>query len=195
MSTPSRNRTAVWLGALVVSMIGLSFASVPLYDWFCKVTGYAGTTTVAESGSKTILDRTISVRFDGSVTSELPWEFRPVQTTMELRIGETGLAFYEAHNPTTEIIAGTAAFNVLPYAAGEYFTKIDCFCFDIQVLQPGETVLMPVTFYVDPAIIGESELPDIKEITLSYTFSMTDIPDEQVSLADPAAIQDNTTTN
>lgn len=195
MSTPSQNRTAIWLGALVVSMVGLSFASVPFYDWFCRVTGYAGTTTVAETGSDTVLDRAIVVRFDGSVTSGMPWVFRPAQTTMDLRIGETGLAFYEAFNPTNEVIAGTAAFNVLPYAAGEYFTKIDCFCFEIQVLQPGERVMMPVTFYVDPAIVEEAELPDLKEITLSYTFSVTDLPEEQLSLADQAVNEDKTTTN
>lgn len=184
-----------WLAFLVLAMVSLSFASVPLYDWFCRVTGYAGTTTVAETGSDTVLDRKILVRFDGSVTSEMPWVFRPAQTTMELKIGETGLAFYEAYNPTGEVVAGTAAFNVLPYAAGEYFTKIDCFCFEIQVLQPGERVMMPVTFYVDPAIVNEPELPNLKEITLSYTFSVTDIPEEQVLLADQAAIQDKTTTN
>ncbi len=191
----AQERTAFWLFALAFFMIAMSFAAVPFYSWFCKVTGYAGTPTVAETGSDTILDRTITIRFDGSVTSEMPWVFRPAQTTMELKIGETGLAFYEAYNPTSEVIAGTATFNVLPYAAGEYFTKIDCFCFTIQVLQPGERVMMPVTFYVDPDIIHESEAPNIKEITLSYTFSMTDLPDDQVSLADQAAIKDNTTTN
>ncbi len=195
MSDRSKTRTVRWLAFLVLAMVSLSFASVPLYDWFCRVTGYAGTTTVAETGSDTVLDRKILVRFDGSVTSEMPWVFRPAQTTMELKIGETGLAFYEAYNPTGEVVAGTAAFNVLPYAAGEYFTKIDCFCFEIQVLQPGERVMMPVTFYVDPAIVNEPELPNLKEITLSYTFSVTDIPEEQVLLADQAAIQDKTTTN
>ncbi len=195
MSVDPKRGTAFWLVTLVTVMVSLSFASVPLYDLFCRVTGYGGTTTVAETGSDVILERKITIRFDGSVTSDLPWEFRPVQTTMELKIGETGLAFYEAHNPTTETIAGTATFNVLPYAAGEYFAKIDCFCFKIQVLRPGETVLMPVTFYVDPKIVAEAELPGSKEITLSYTFSMTDLPEEQVSLAEPPAIQDNTTTN
>lgn len=195
MSNAAQKRTAYWLAGMVATMASLSFASVPLYNWFCRVTGYAGTTTVAETGSDTILDRTIAIRFDGSVTSEMPWVFRPVETTMDLKIGQTGLAFYQAHNPTSEVIAGTATFNVLPYAAGEYFTKIDCFCFEIQVLQPGESVLMPVTFYVDPEIVNETELPNLKEITLSYTFSVTDIPEEQVSLAPQAAVLDKTTTN
>jgi cytochrome c oxidase assembly protein subunit 11 len=191
----ANKRTVVWLAVLVLTMVSLSFASVPLYGWFCRVTGYAGTPTTAVQGSDTILERTITIRFDGSVTSEMPWIFRPAQTTMELRIGETGLAFYEAYNPTDKAIAGTAAFNVLPFAAGEYFTKIDCFCFEIQVLQPGERVMMPVTFYVDPAIVDEPEAPNLKEITLSYTFSVTDMPEDQVSLADGLANEDNTTTN
>ena len=195
MTAPANNRTVVWLAALVASMVALSLVSVPFYSWFCRVTGYAGTPTTAEQASDTVLDQWITIRFDASVTSEMPWEFHPAQVTMDLKIGETGLAFYEAYNPTDHAIAGTAAFNVLPYDAGEYFTKIDCFCFEIQVLQPGERVMMPVTFYVDPAIVDEVELPGLKEITLSYTFSVTEMPEEQVSLADQAAIQDKTITN
>ena len=113
----------------------------------------------------------------------LPISFNPVQRTMTLRIGETGLAFYEAHNPTDEVIAGTASFNVFPYSAGYYFNKIQCFCFEQQILQPGETVLMPVTFYVDPEIIDDREAKFVKNITLSYTFHVTDLPDQQASLA------------
>lgn len=191
----SRERTAMWLAALALTMVGLSFASVPLYSWFCRVTGYGGTTTTAQAGSDTVLDREIVVRFDASLDANLPWHFRPAQNTMKLRIGETGLAFYNARNLSDRPIAGTAVFNVLPYAAGEYFTKIDCFCFSIQVLQPGEEVIMPLTFYVDPAIIDEAELPDLREITLSYTFSETDMPEKQVSLEPQSAIQDKTSTN
>jgi cytochrome c oxidase assembly protein subunit 11 len=125
----------------------------------------------------------VTVRFDGSLERGMPWTFKPVERTMELRLGEVGLAFYEAHNPTDRPIAGTASYNVAPYAAGGYFSKIDCFCFEMQVLQPGETVLMPVTFYVDPAIVNDAEAGGIKNITLSYTFHQTELPEEQASLA------------
>jgi cytochrome c oxidase assembly protein subunit 11 len=195
MSTRSNNPTAFWLATLVTTMVVLSFASVPFYSWFCKVTGYAGTTNTATKGSDVVLAQTVNIRFDGSVTSELPWDFRPVVNTMTLKLGETGMAYFEAHNYGPTRVAGTATFNVLPYDAGPYFDKIDCFCFNIQVLEPGETVLMPVTFFVDPEILNESELPVLPEITLSYTFSMTDLPDEQVSLEPELAIPDKTNVN
>jgi cytochrome c oxidase assembly protein subunit 11 len=195
MSAGTNRSTAFWLATLVTVMVVLSFASVPLYSWFCAVTGYAGTTTTADKGSDVVLDQPVNIRFDGSVTSDLPWTFHPVRNTMTLKLGETGLAFFEATNTGTTRVAGTATFNVLPYDAGSYFTKIDCFCFDIQVLEPGESVLMPVTFYVDPAILDEPELPELPEITLSYTFSMTDLPEEQVSLEPEVAIPDKTKVN
>ena len=147
------NRTAAKLAGVALVMVSLSFAAVPFYDWFCRTTGYGGTTGVAETGSDVILDRTINVRFDASVESGMPWEFTPAQRQMTLRIGETGLAFYEAYNPTDRVVAGTASYNVTPDAAGAYFEKIACFCFEMQVLQPGERVQMPVTFFVDPAIV------------------------------------------
>jgi cytochrome c oxidase assembly protein subunit 11 len=155
--TGHNRRTAVRLAGLVAVMAGLSFAAVPFYDWFCRVTGYGGTTTVAATGADEILDRTVTVRFDANTSRELAWQFRPLQRTMELRIGETGMAFYEAHNPTDRPLAGTASFNVTPFAAGGYFAKIACFCFELQVLQPGERIEMPVTFYVDPAIVRDPE--------------------------------------
>ena len=112
-----------------------------------------------------------------------PWEFKPVQREMTLRIGETGLAFYEAHNPADRVVAGTASYNVFPYDAGGFFTKIDCFCFTEQVLQPGETVQMPVTFYVDPSMVEDRDAKHVQTITLGYTFYETDLPEQQAQLA------------
>jgi cytochrome c oxidase assembly protein subunit 11 len=180
-------RTLVQLVAVVVTMGSLSFAAVPFYDWFCKVTGFGGTTSVAESGSDVILDQTVKVRFDASLEQGMPWTFTPVARSMEVRIGETALAFYEAHNPTDRVTAGTASFNVFPYAAGGYFTKIDCFCFTEQVLQPGETVLMPVSFYVDPAMVEDPEGQFVHEIVLSYTFHETSLTATQAALQSSAA--------
>ena len=177
------NRTAAKLAGVALVMLSLSFAAVPFYDWFCRTTGFGGTTGVAETGSDVILDRTIKVRFDASVERGMPWEFTPLDREMTLRIGETGLAFYEAYNPTDRVVAGTASYNVTPDAAGAYFEKIACFCFELQVLQPGERVQMPVTFFVDPAIVTGRDGQYVKEITLSYTFHETELPDEQAALA------------
>lgn len=180
-------RTAIQLSAVGITMASLSFAAVPFYDWFCRTTGFAGTTSVAEAGSDTILDQTIQVRFDGSLEAGMPWQFKPVQHTMTVRLGETGLAFYEAYNPTNRVIAGTASYNVTPDSAGGYFTKIACFCFTEQILQPGERVMMPVTFYVDPAILDDEDGKHVQQITLSYTFHETELTAEQASLAPAAA--------
>ena len=177
------NRTAAYLVGVVLVMASLSFAAVPFYQWFCQVTGFGGTTSVAEAAPDAPLDRTIVVRFDASLDKDMPWTFRPEQTTMTLRIGEMGLAFYKATNPTDRPVAGQASYNVTPDAAGGYFTKIECFCFTEQVLQPGESVLMPVTFYVDPSIMENSESKLVKEITLSYTFYEILLPDTQAALA------------
>jgi cytochrome c oxidase assembly protein subunit 11 len=177
-----QNLTAAKLAGVAAVMLSLSFAAVPFYDWFCRVTGFGGTTSVAEAPSEEILDQTVLVRFDASVAEDMPWEFRPVERTMEIRIGENGLAFYEAYNPTSRPVAGTASYNVTPDSAGGYFTKIACFCFEQQVLQPGERVQMPVSFYVDPAIVTDREGKFVREITLSYTFHRTDLPDVQAAL-------------
>ncbi len=174
-------KTTVQATAVVAFMFGMGWAAVPLYDLFCRVTGYGGTTNTAEAASGEVLDQTMRVRFDASVARDFPWEFRPVDRVTELQIGEVGLAFYEAYNPTDEPIAGTASYNVSPYEAGRFFTKIDCFCFELQVLQPGESVLMPVTYFVDPDIINDREARDVHTITLSYTFHATDIPDDYVA--------------
>jgi len=174
---PATQKTVVQTVSVVAVMGSLGFASVPFYDWFCRVTGFGGTTSVAEAAPTRILDRTIKVRFDASLSAGMPWTFKPVQREMDLRIGEVGLAFYEATNPTDRPVAGQASYNVAPYAAGGFFTKIDCFCFTEQVLAPGETVLMPVTFYVDPAIVDDNDGQYVKQITLSYTFYSIDLPE------------------
>lgn len=180
-------RTATGTVAVVLLMGSLGWASVPLYDLFCRVTGYGGTTSTASAGSDRLLDRTVTVRFDASTARDMPWTFTPVERQMTVRLGETGLAFYEAHNPTDKPVAGTASYNVTPYAAGLFFTKIDCFCFQMQVLQPGETVLMPVTFFVDPDMVDDREAKFVHTITLSYTFYETDIPADQQAQLVPAA--------
>ncbi|MDO7629873.1 MAG: cytochrome c oxidase assembly protein [Loktanella sp.] len=176
-------RTLVQLVGVVVVMGALSWASVPFYNWFCKVTGFGGITNTAEAGSDVILDQTITVRFDASIDRDMPWTFKPAQREMTLRIGETGLAFYEAHNPLEVPVAGQAAYNVTPYEAGVFFDKIECFCFTEQVLQPGETVMMPVSFFVDPAIVDDREGQYIHTITLGYTFYQIDLPEEEVQAA------------
>ena len=168
--------------ALVVFMAGLAWASVPFYDWFCRVTGFGGVTNTADIGSDIVLDETINIRFDASVDSNMKWNFVPVARTMELNIGETGLAFYEAYNPTDRPIAGSASYNVTPYQAGSFFTKIDCFCFEEQILMPGERVQMPVSFYVDPEIVDDMEGKYIHTSTLSYTFYEIDLPEQQALL-------------
>ena len=183
MAERTDGKVAFRLIALVGTMLALSFAAVPFYDWFCRVTGYGGTPLQADAGSDVILDQTIKVRFDASLASGMPWEFKPVQREVEIKIGETGLAFYEARNLSRQPIAGTASFNVAPFSAGEYFVKIDCFCFELQVLEPGERVDMPVSFYVDPEILNDPEAKYAPTITLSYTFHETEMPQEDVTLA------------
>jgi cytochrome c oxidase assembly protein subunit 11 len=176
-------------------MLGLSFAAVPFYDWFCRVTGFGGTTGVAAAAPDQILDQTVLIRFDASTAIDMPWEFKPQQHTMTVRLGENGLAFYEAYNPTSRPIAGTASYNVAPDQAGGYFIKIECFCFTEQVLQPGERVVMPVSFYVDPTMLDNAEAAGIPEITLSYTFHQTPLPEQQAGLTGPAATPSATVEN
>ncbi|MEO3476527.1 MULTISPECIES: cytochrome c oxidase assembly protein [unclassified Phaeobacter] len=182
MAIKGPQKTVLQLVGVVALMGGLSWASVPFYDWFCRVTGFGGVTGVAEQGADTVLDQTITVRFDGSKERDMPWEFKPVQREMELKIGETGLAFYEAYNPTDRPVAGQAAYNVTPYSAGGYFEKIACFCFTEQVLQPGERVQMPVTFFVDPEIVNDRDAKYVHTITLSYTFYEIDLPEGYAAL-------------
>jgi cytochrome c oxidase assembly protein subunit 11 len=167
-------RTAVLLGLLVFGMTGLAFASVPLYRVFCELTGFAGTPQRAEGGSAPgAVGRTIGIRFDAN-TSGLPWQFRPVDQHRTVPIGARNIALYTARNDSRHAVTGQATFNVTPSQAGRYFTKIQCFCFTEQTLAPGQEVQMPVTFYVDPAILDDPDARNISEITLSYTFYPVD---------------------
>ena len=161
------------LGAL--AMLGLGYAAVPLYDLFCRVTGFGGTTQVASEAQANRaaalgMSREISIRFDASLSRDMPWEFRPSQPTDTVRIGQRDLATYVARNNSSQPITGTATFNVEPAQAGIYFHKIQCFCFTEQTLEPGQQVNMPVLYYVDPAILEDDVIGDIEQITLSYTF-------------------------
>ena len=178
MTSSANSKTAMKAVGVVILMGSLAWASVPFYDWFCRTTGFGGVTKQAEQASDIVLDKTIKVRFDASVDRGMEWQFKPVEREMELRIGETGLAFYEAYNPHDRPIAGSASYNVTPYEAGAFFTKIDCFCFEEQVLQPGERVQMPVTFFVDPELVDDRDAKYTKVITLSYTFYEIDLPEE-----------------
>ena len=183
MNEKAKKKTAAQMVGVVIFMGALAWASVPFYDWFCRVTGFGGITQVAESGSEIVLSETVKVRFDASLERDMPWEFKPVQREMEIQIGATGLAFYEAYNPTDKPVAGTASYNVTPYEAGGFFSKIDCFCFEEQVLMPGERVQMPVTFFVDPEIVEDRDARYTKVITLSYTFYEKDISLEPAKLS------------
>ncbi len=179
--SPNGRVVAATVGT-VIGMGSLGWASVPLYDLFCAVTGFGGTPLRAEAGAAEIREETVLVRFDASTERGMPWTFTPVQRQMRVRLGETNLAFYEATNPTDSPVAGTAAFNVAPYEFGGYFVKIDCFCFEEQVLAPGETVSMPVTFYVDPEVADDPDAAGIPEVVLSYTFYEIDLPDDHAAL-------------
>ena len=184
MTDRARNRlTLARLAAVVAAMCAASWAFVPLYDWFCRVTGFGGATVRAETASAEVGDRTVTVRFDASKERGMPWDFRPVERRMDIRLGESGLAFYEAYNPTDVAVAGAASFNVHPFGAGAYFVKIDCFCFEEQVPQPGERVQMPVSLFVDPEIADDAEVGSVGTITLSYTFHRIDLPQEELRQA------------
>ncbi|MES0864676.1 cytochrome c oxidase assembly protein [Ruegeria sp. SCPT10] len=191
MAMSGPQKTVLQTVGVVILMGSLAWAAVPFYDWFCRVTGFGGTTGVAEAAPDDILDRTITVRFDASKAKGMAWEFKPIEREMEVRIGETGLAFYEAYNPTDRPIAGQASYNVAPYSAGGYFQKIACFCFEEQVLQPGERVEMPVTFFVDPEMVEDLEAKYVHTITLSYTFYEIDLPEGYAALD----VQADTNTN
>ncbi|PPR78555.1 MAG: Cytochrome c oxidase assembly protein CtaG [Alphaproteobacteria bacterium MarineAlpha2_Bin1] len=162
--------TALSSFLVVFIMVGAAYAAVPLYKLFCQVTGFAGTTQKANSLPTDISDRVIRVQFDANVGKNLPWDFSPLQREVSIKIGEEGIAFYTAKNLTNKHIKGSAVFNVTPPKAGYYFNKIDCFCFQEQTLAPGEEIKMPVTFFINPEIIEEPGMDDIKIITLSYTF-------------------------
>jgi cytochrome c oxidase assembly protein subunit 11 len=171
--------TATVLAAVAVGMTGLSFASAPLYRLFCQVTGFAGTPNTQNVGQPAaVSDKAVTVRFDANVNSALPWRFKPVQHQVDVRLGQEVLVYYTAKNTSDRPLTGTATFNVTPFKAAPYFTKLECFCFTEQTLQPGEEVQMPVLFYVDPALAESEEASDVHKITLSYTFFRVDGKDD-----------------
>ena len=160
---------AICLG-LALGMVGMGYAAVPLYDLFCRVTGYGGTTQIVQYDPDQVLDRTVRVRFDASRSRDFPWEFEPLQRDMTVRVGETALAFYRVTNPTDEPVTGIATYNVTPFKMGPYFAKLECFCFTEQTLGPGESMEMPVVFFIDPLMDEERRMDDVQTVTLSYTF-------------------------
>ena len=177
-SAVKKYRTLGFLLVLIMGMGVLSYASVPLYKLFCQVTGYGGTTQQVTSPSSQILERKIKIRFDANTKPTLDWNFQPVQTSIDISVGQNALAFYKAENTGKDPVVGTATFNVTPEKAGVYFNKIDCFCFVEQLLAPQEAVEMPVSFFIDPDIVNDPNLDDVTTITLSYTF----FPSEDQSL-------------
>lgn len=189
-----KNRNGLMVAGLVaipITMVALAFASVPLYKIFCRVTGFGGTTQRAEQAATHTADRYIEIRFSTSVNSELPWEFRPNQRSVRLKVGETGMATFHAVNKGSTPIVGTAVYNVTPEKAGIYFDKIQCFCFTQQMLRPQESADLPVAFFVDPAIMKDRNLEEVEVITLSYTFykSQSQALDKAIDAGhpDPAA--------
>lgn len=168
---PGRNASiALVLAAVSCGMVVAAFAAVPLYRLFCQVTGYGGTTQVAEQAPAEIGERSFVVRFDANVNLQLPWMFRPEQQAVKVRVGEPALIYYFAKNRANYVTTGQATFNVTPAKAGLYFNKVACFCFNSQTLQPGQQVDMGVSFFIDPAIVDDPNLDDVHTITLSYTF-------------------------
>ena len=184
MSAGAKNkRVGLICGGIVAGMIGLAYASVPLYDVFCKVTGFGGTTQRAEIAPGKQSDRTITVRFNADISDSLNWRFKSVSREITVKLGEEKLAFFEATNMGAKASMGTAIFNVTPQKVGGYFSKVQCFCFEEQVLQPGQTMDFPVSFFIDPEIVDERNLDDVKTVTLSYTF----FPAKDVNASDTTA--------
>ena len=157
-------------GGMVAAMVGLSFAAVPFYSWFCRTTGYGGTTQVAKAAPAHVADRTVTVRFDSNVAAGLPWRFEPERRTIDVKLGEVVTIYYTVTNEAARVTAGQAGYNVSPPTVGIYFEKINCFCFTEQIMKPGERREMAVVFYVDPKLADDSEQATTKIITLSYTF-------------------------
>jgi cytochrome c oxidase assembly protein subunit 11 len=188
MSSPSsRNKLTAYLAtAMVAGMLGASYAAVPLYKLFCAVTGFDGTTQRADAAPAQILDRDVTVRFNADVGQGLAWKFQPVHRDITLKVGEEALIYYRATNMSDKPITGMASFNVTPDKAGQYFDKIACFCFTEQRLEPGQSIDMPVSFFVDPRIADDRNLDDVTDIALSYTFFPVDKPASRTTAAAPS---------
>lgn len=183
----ARNRRtliALWSGVAV--MAALAFAAAPLYDLFCRTTGYGGTPQVAAGPTKPVGERVFTVRFNGDVSPDLPWRFVPEQREVSVRVGEEKLVFYRATNVSSRPVVGTATYNITSDVAASYFNKVQCFCFTEQLLKPGETVEMPVVFFIDPDIVKDRGMDEVKTISLSYTFYMakTERAKQMLELAD-----------
>ncbi|MFC3053467.1 cytochrome c oxidase assembly protein [Kordiimonas pumila] len=175
MIQSKKNRYVAAAAAFCVfGMVGMSYAAVPLYNLFCKVTGYGGTTQKVELASSGVIDRPITVRFVANTNQDMPWDFKPMQVKQKMKVGEQSLAYFEAYNPTNQTLVGRATYNVSPHKAGSYFSKIECFCFTEQILKPGERVEMPVVYYLDPEMDQDINLDEVTEVTLSYTFFLLD---------------------
>lgn len=180
----SRNaRIAALALAAPLFMFAMGWAAVPLYQLFCQVTGYGGTTQIATAPAARVLDRTVTVRFDANVAPGVPWSFEPEHREVTLKLGENGLAFYTVRNLSDRPVTAVATYNVTPHKVGTYFQKLECFCFQDRTLQPGEEMSLPVIFYVDPSLATDSDVDEVREITLSYTF----FESKDAPLAGPAA--------
>jgi cytochrome c oxidase assembly protein subunit 11 len=184
-------RVAAVAGSVAVGMVGLAYASVPLYSMFCKATGFGGTTQRAYDAPDTTTNKFIAIRFDANTAGSLGWNFHPMQSVMKVKIGEQNMAHYSATNTSNKVLTGTAIFNVSPAEAGAYFDKIQCFCFTKQTLKAGESVDLPVVFFVDPAILDDPDSKSISEITLSYTFFPVDKTEAVSAVEQPPAQNTN----
>ena len=189
----SNLRVAIMAGGVAVGMVGVAYAAVPLYQIFCQITGFGGTTQRADASPRQALDQKITVAFDANVNASLSWEFVPSQHSQTIRIGEQTLAFYKAMNTGSRPVTGTATFNVTPVGAGVYFSKIECFCFTEQTLQPGQSIDMPVSYFVDPDIVNDPDMKSVETITLSYTFYAVD--EEPVKTSSTSRPQSDNTVN
>jgi cytochrome c oxidase assembly protein subunit 11 len=168
-------------GAFVALMVGAAYASVPLYNWFCRATGFGGTPSIATGAPDAVLGRKVTVRFDANVAGGLPWKFEPEQTSIEAKLGEVVTVYYRVTNQSARETVGNAAYNVTPLTVGSHFAKINCFCFTEQRMAPGERREMPVVFYIDPALAQDAEQDGLNTITLSYTFYAVRQPEKPVA--------------
>ena len=173
MMTSKKNLTPILLGGIFILMLGLSYAAVPLYDLFCRVTGFGGTTQVAKEAPKIVLDKVVSVRFDTNVNN-LPWDFKAKSNVLDVKVGQVNKIEFEVDNSGNETTYGVASFNVSPSSFGKYYSKLGCFCFEKQALKPGEKATYVMTFYLDPELVNDPSTSQLEDVTMSYTFFSTD---------------------